>query len=78
MIKSQKKNPRASFSSVQSPFLRSSRNMIFRVKPTVSTFVFVILSMSKLDDFQRLNIHPTPFIATLQKSSGSPKDTNQD
>ena len=29
--------------------------------------------MSKLDDFQWLNIHPPPF-STLPKSSGSPND----
>ena len=30
--------------------------------------------MSKLGDFQRLNIHPNPFFATLPNSSGSHKD----
>ena len=37
-------------------------------------FACKILSMNKLRDFQELKIHPTPFLAILSKSSGSPKD----
>ena len=30
--------------------------------------------LGQLGDFQRLNVHPTPDLATFSKISGSPKD----
>ena len=30
--------------------------------------------VSQLDDFERLNVHPTPDLATFSKIYGSPKD----
>ena len=48
---------------------------LFRVsKLYPRSFSCKILSMSKLGDLKGLNIHPTPFLATNPKSSGSPKD----
>ena len=38
------------------------------------SFAYKILSICKLGDFQGLNIYTTPFLATLPKSPGSPKD----
>ena len=40
-IKSQKRSPCASFSFAQSSSFRSIRNTLFRVKHTISTFVFM-------------------------------------
>ena len=39
--KKEKRSPRASFSSAQSSFFGSIRNALFRIKHTISTFVFM-------------------------------------
>ena len=69
----------ASFSSVQSSFFGSIRNMLFREEHTISTFIY----MQDFFDEQIMwllrakNPPPPPFFAILPKSSGSPKDTQK-
>ena len=71
-----KGSPCESFSFAQSSFFWPIKNVLFREKQIISTFISMqsFFRWANLVDFQWLNIHPIPFLATLSKSSGSPKD----